>query len=214
MKSFVCLLLASVLVALSASHAEAAMSAGVLTAARLKLEKILGRQIIPTLSPNQVTQLQSLFERKLRLLRLKNAILAQADCLVGKAEAVRAATTALANARDCTYNGLTFAQFAELRDLCEDRDGLTGAALTQAQQACVDIGRSPPNYAPPSCPSVSALKADLASATEALLACGTGGLTLATVENQLRTIDTQINNVLAGQPTPSNDPRFPSLEAF
>lgn len=214
MKSFVCLLIASVLVVLTVAPAEAASPHGLVTAARLKLEKVFGRQVIPSLTPSQVTQLQNLFEQKLRLLRAKNAILSNQACLAGKAEAVSAATTALANARDCTYNGLTFAEFAPLRDLCQSRGSLSGGALTAALQACVSIGRTAPGYTPPPCPPVGALKEDLMDATDALLSCGTGGLTLPAVESQLAAIDAQINNVLAGAPTPSNDPRFPTLQAF
>lgn len=215
MKSFVCILVASVLFAFTVSHADAATTTGLITAARLKLEQVFGRQkVTPNLSAAAVARLQVIFERKVRLLRLGNAIAAYSGCLAGKQEAVTSATKALNSARDCTYNGLTFAEYAELRDLCQSRNSLSGNALTAALDACLKIGRTAPDYAPPVCPSVSGLKTQLAQATSDLLSCGTGGFTATQVENQLRAIDTEVTTILDGQPTPSNDPRFPALEAF
>lgn len=212
MKSVVLIAVFSLLFASTITTGEA--SAHLTTTARLKLEKFLGRAVIPTLSQAQVSELQRLFERRLRLLRLRNAVLAQRECLATKRRAVGQATNALRAARDCTYNGLTWLEFTEYRRICDTRFTATGAALQAALEACALIGRAGPQYTPPPCANIASLKADLDAATEALLACGAGALTLQEIEALLAAVEQLITAVLAGQPTPSNDPRFPTLDAF
>lgn len=95
MKAIACLFLASVLVKLTFTFTIATVSKGLVTAAHFNLERAFGRQVIPSLTPVPLNQLQTSFEEMLRLLRAKNAILFIQDCQEGKRRAVTNAVTTL-----------------------------------------------------------------------------------------------------------------------
>lgn len=105
MKLFACLFFASVLVVFTAAFTKATVSQDLITAARLKFERVIGRQIVPSLTLGSEDQLQTSFELKLGLLRATNAMLSKQDCLEAKKEAVMAAAIVFYDACDIRYEG-------------------------------------------------------------------------------------------------------------
>lgn len=173
---------------------------------RFGFENTFGRLRTSRLSIQQDPRLQQLLNERRRLVTLRSKILENRDCLKEKKDDIKKAQKEVNEARNCVYNGMTFESYLKLRDLCQKRFRLNGEAFAESIEACKSIGRLPPLYSPPTCPSVGKAKKYLESATEAIFDCDTEGMDLLDVTRAIKKVDKEIQKLYRDGPSPSNDP--------
>lgn len=172
----------------------------------IEFENTFGRLSTSILSRQQNSRLKELLDERRRLVILRSKILKSRDCLKEKKEDIEKGQKDLKEARGCNYNGMTFERFQKLRDLCNKRFGLNGKAFAESLEACRSIGRLPPSYTPPTCPSLAKAKKYLESAMDAIFDCGTDGMDLIDVTRAIKKVDDEIRKLYRDRPSPSNDP--------